>query len=140
MLSGPAGGVAGSVYAARLLFQSKIGEPNLIPFDMGGTSTDISLIVGGQPSLATGRRIAGHAIALNSLDISSIGAGGGSIARVDAGGILHVGPQSAGAVPGPACYGSGGLQATVTDANRVLGSLDPAGFLGGRRLLDRAAA
>ena len=140
VLSGPTGGVAGSVYAARLLFQSKIGEPNLIPFDMGGTSTDISLIVGGQPSLATGRRIAGHAIALNSLDISSIGAGGGSIARVDAGGILHVGPQSAGAVPGPACYGSGGLQATVTDANLVLGYLDPAGFLGGRRLLDRAAA
>ena len=135
VLSGPAGGVAGSVYAARLL-----DAPNLIPFDMGGTSTDISLIVDGQPSLATGRRVAGHAIALNSLDITSIGAGGGSIARVDAGGILHVGPESAGAVPGPACYGSGGHQATVTDANLVLGYLDPAGFLGGRRLLDRAAA
>jgi N-methylhydantoinase A len=97
VLSGPAGGVAGSVRAARL-----VGEGNLIPFDMGGTSTDISLIVAGQPSLANNRRVAGHTIALNSLDIASIGAGGGSIARVDGGGILHVGPESAGAVPGPA--------------------------------------
>jgi len=135
VLSGPAGGVAGSVYAARL-----IGEGNLIPFDMGGTSTDISLIVGGQPSLAATRRIAGHTIALSSLDINSIGAGGGSVARVDAGGILHVGPESAGAVPGPACYGLGGSAATVTDANLVLGYLDPASFLGGRRKLDRTAA
>jgi N-methylhydantoinase A len=135
VLSGPAGGISGSVHGARLL-----GEHNLIPFDMGGTSTDISLIVRGQPTLVTGRRVAGHAIALNSLDIASIGAGGGSIARVDAGGILHVGPQSAGAVPGPACYGAGGTAATVTDANLVLGYLDPASFLGGRRLLDRSAA
>jgi N-methylhydantoinase A len=135
VLSGPAGGVAGSVYAARL-----INEGNLIPFDMGGTSTDISLIVDGRPSLAASRRVAGHTIALSSLDIASIGAGGGSIARVDAGGILHVGPESAGAVPGPACYGSGGRVATVTDANLVLGYLDPASFLGGRRRLDRAAA
>ncbi|MBV8507940.1 MAG: hydantoinase/oxoprolinase family protein, partial [Alphaproteobacteria bacterium] len=135
VLSGPAGGIAGSVHAARLL-----GEPNLIPFDMGGTSTDISLIVDGQPTLVTGRRVAGHAIALNSLDIASIGAGGGSIARVDAGAILHVGPQSAGAVPGPACYGAGGTAATVTDANLVLGYLDPKSFLGGRRRLDRSAA
>jgi N-methylhydantoinase A len=135
VLSGPAGGIAGSVHAARLM-----QEPNLIPFDMGGTSTDISLIVGGHPTLVAGRRVAGHAIALNSLDIASIGAGGGSIARVDAGGILHVGPQSAGAVPGPACYGAGGTAATVTDANLVLGYLDPASFLGGRRRLDRAAA
>src|SRR5206468_5737690 len=111
-----------------------------IPFDMGGTSTDISLIVGGQPSLAAGRRVAGHTVALNSLDITSIGAGGGSIARVDAGGILHVGPQSAGAVPGPACYGAGGNEATVTDANLVLGYLDPENFLGGERRLDAAAA
>jgi N-methylhydantoinase A len=135
VLSGPAGGVAGSVYAARLL-----DEGNLIPFDMGGTSTDISLIVDGRPSLAASRRVAGQTIALSSLDIASIGAGGGSIARVDAGGILHVGPQSAGAVPGPACYGSGGSSATVTDANLVLGYLDPANFLGGRRSLDRTAA
>jgi N-methylhydantoinase A len=135
VLSGPAGGIAGSVHAARLM-----NEHNLIPFDMGGTSTDISLIVGGQPTLVAGRRVAGHTIALNSLDIASIGAGGGSIARVDAGGILHVGPQSAGAVPGPACYGAGGAAATVTDANLVLGYLDPASFLGGRRRLDRSAA
>src|SRR5246127_815280 len=135
VLSGPAGGVAGSVHAARLL-----GEHNLIPFDMGGTSTDISLIFGGQPTLVNGRRVGGHAIALNSLDIASIGAGGGSIARVDAGGILHVGPQSAGAVPGPACYGAGGVAATVTDANLVLGYLDPASFLGGRRRPARAGA
>jgi N-methylhydantoinase A len=135
VLSGPAGGVAGSVHAAKLL-----GEGNLIPFDMGGTSTDISLIVAGRPSLAASRRVAGHTVALSSLDIASIGAGGGSIARVDAGGILHVGPESAGAVPGPACYGAGGAEATVTDANLVLGYLDPAGFLGGRRRLDRAAA
>jgi N-methylhydantoinase A len=135
VLSGPAGGVAGSVYAARL-----IGEGNLIPFDMGGTSTDISLVVDGRPSLAASRRVAGQTIALSSLDIASIGAGGGSIARVDAGGILHVGPHSAGAVPGPACYGNGGSAATVSDANLVLGYLDPASFLGGRRKLDRAAA
>jgi N-methylhydantoinase A len=135
VLSGPAGGVAGSVYAARL-----VGDANLIPFDMGGTSTDISLIVDGRPSLAAARRVAGHTIALSSLDIASIGAGGGSIARVDAGGILHVGPESAGAVPGPACYGYGGSAATLTDANLVLGYLDPANFLGGRCKLDRAAA
>jgi N-methylhydantoinase A len=135
VLSGPAGGVAGSVYAANL-----VGEGNLIPFDMGGTSTDISLIVAGKPSLANSRCIAGHTIALNSLDIASIGAGGGSIARVDAGGILHAGPQSAGAVPGPACYGAGGEEATVTDANLVLGYLDPESFLGGTRRLDRVAA
>jgi N-methylhydantoinase A len=135
VLSGPAGGVAGSAYAARLL-----DERNLIPFDMGGTSTDISLIVEGRPNLAASRRVAGHTIALSSLDIASIGAGGGSIARVDAGGILHVGPESAGAVPGPACYGNGGSAATVTDANLVLGYLDPANFLGGQRGLNRAAA
>src|SRR5271170_1854131 len=135
VLSGPAGGVAGSVHAARL-----VGATDLIPFDMGGTSTDISLIVGGRPILSTGRRVAGQAIALNSLDIASIGAGGGSIARVDNAGILHVGPHSAGAAPGPACYRNGGAEATVTDSNLVLGYLDEASFLGGRRQLDRAAA
>lgn len=135
VLSGPAGGVAGSRHAGKLL-----GEGNLIPFDMGGTSTDISLIVGGSSSLAMDRAVGGHRVALDSLDIVSIGAGGGSIARVDAGGILHVGPQSAGADPGPACYGLGGTAATVTDANVVLGLIDPDNFLGGRRRLDRAAA
>ena len=135
VLSGPAGGVAGSVYAARL-----IEAPNLIPFDMGGTSTDISLVEKGEAALVMNRQVGGHRIGLNSLDIASIGAGGGSIARVDAGGILHVGPESAGAVPGPACYGQGGDNATVTDANLVLGYLDPDNFLGGDRKLDRAAA
>src|SRR5437762_9607579 len=135
VLSGPAGGVAGSVYAARLA-----GEPNLIPFDMGGTSTDICLVVDGQAALVMDRRVAGHKIALNSLDIASIGAGGGSIARVDAGGIVHVGPESAGAMPGPACYGQGGAEPTVTDANLVLGYLDPENFLGGERRLDPGSA
>ncbi len=135
VLSGPAGGVAGSRHAGRL-----VAEGNLIPFDMGGTSTDISLIENGTSPLAVDRAVAGHRVALDSLDIVSIGAGGGSIARVDAGGILHVGPQSAGADPGPACYGLGGTDATVTDANVVLGLIDPDNFLGGRRRLDRAAA
>ncbi len=135
VLSGPAGGVAGGRYAARLL-----GEANLIPFDMGGTSTDISLIEEGEAHLAADRTVAGQRVALPSLDIVSIGAGGGSIAWVDAGGILHVGPQSAGADPGPACYGRGGTEATVTDANLVLGYLDPANFLGGRVRLDADAA
>jgi N-methylhydantoinase A len=135
VLSGPAGGVAGSRYAAKL-----IGAGNLIPFDMGGTSTDICLIVDGEATLAGDRKIGSHRVALNSLDIVSLGAGGGSIGRVDAGGILHVGPESAGAVPGPACYGRGGTAATVTDANLVLGYLDADHFLGGRSTLDRKAA
>ncbi len=135
VLSGPAGGVAGSRYAANIL-----GSGDLIPFDMGGTSTDICLIVNGEPSLTTGRGVGGHRLALNSLDIASLGAGGGSIGRVDTGGILHVGPESAGANPGPACYGRGGKRATVTDANLVLGYLDSASFLGGRASLDVKAA
>jgi N-methylhydantoinase A len=135
VLSGPAGGVAGSRYASRLL-----GEGNLIPFDMGGTSTDISLVEGGEAHLSADKVVAGQRVALPSIDIVSLGAGGGSIARVDAGGILHVGPQSAGADPGPACYGKGGTAATVTDANLVLGYLDPGNFLGGRTRLDVRAA
>ena len=135
VLSGPAGGVAGSRYAAQLM---KHGD--LIPFDMGGTSTDISLIVGGEAAIASDRRLAGQRVALQSLDIASIGAGGGSIARADASRVLHVGPESAGAMPGPACYGRGGVEPTVTDANLVLGFLDPDNFLGGRSKLDRAAA
>lgn len=135
VLSGPAGGVAASRHAARLL-----GHGDLIPFDMGGTSTDISLISAGEASVSADRRLAGQRIGLQSLDIVSIGAGGGSIARVDAGGLLHVGPESAGAVPGPACYGRGGTEATVTDANLVLGYLDDESALGGLGRLDRAAA
>ena len=125
VLSGPAGGVAGARRVAQLT-----GVTDLVPFDMGGTSTDISLI----------SDFAGERIALRSLDIASIGAGGGSIARVDPGGLLRVGPESAGARPGPACYGHGGAEATVTDANLLLGYLDAANFLGGRARLDPAAA
>jgi len=135
VLSGPAGGVAASRYCASLL-----GAGDLIPFDMGGTSTDISLVAGGEAALAVDRAVGEHRVALPSLDIVSLGAGGGSIGWVDTGGILQVGPQSAGAEPGPACYGRGGTAATVTDANLVLGYLDPARFLGGETRLDVAAA
>ena len=135
ILSGPAGGIAGSQYCTRLL-----GEGDLISFDMGGTSTDISVLEGGEPLLTGDRAVSGLKVALPSIDIHTLGAGGGSIARVDLGGILHVGPESAGADPGPACYGKGGMAATVTDANLVLGYLDAGNFLGGRTPLDAGAA
>ncbi|MBB4363095.1 N-methylhydantoinase A [Bradyrhizobium sp. CIR18] len=135
VLSGPAGGISASRRCAELLEM-----PDLVPFDMGGTSTDISLIADGRATLSADGGLADQRIALRSLDIASIAAGGGSIASVDAGGHFHVGPESAGAVPGPACYGNGGTQPTVTDANIVLGYLDAAAFMGGRRPLDRAAA
>jgi N-methylhydantoinase A len=135
VLSGPAGGVAAGRYSARLL-----GEPSLITFDMGGTSTDIALLQEGEPQLTGEKTVGAAKVALPSIDIHTLGAGGGSVAWVDAGGILHVGPESAGAEPGPACYGKGGRRATVTDANLVLGFLDPANFLGGRIALDAAAA
>ena len=135
VLSGPAGGIAGSAHCARV-----VGEGDLITFDMGGTSTDIALLERGEPHLTGDKAVGGNKVALPSIDIHTLGAGGGSIARVDAGGILHVGPESAGAVPGPACYGRGGVEATVTDANVVLGLLDPANFLGGRTRLDAGAA
>jgi N-methylhydantoinase A len=135
VLSGPAGGISGGRRCADLL-----GIPDLVPFDMGGTSTDISLISEARASLSADGTLAGQRIALRSLDIASIAAGGGSIASVDAGGTLRVGPESAGSVPGPACYGNGGVAATVTDANVVLGYLDAAAFMGGQRPLDRAAA
>jgi N-methylhydantoinase A len=135
VLSGPAGGISGAKRCADLL-----GIPDLVSFDMGGTSTDISLISGGRASLSAGGMLAGQRIALRSLDIASIAAGGGSIASVDAGRTLRVGPESAGSLPGPACYGNGGTAATVTDANVVLGYLDAAAFMGGHRPLDRVAA
>lgn len=135
VLSGPAGGLAGARHVARVM-----DVPDLIPFDMGGTSTDISLVVDGNAVLSSNRSIADERIALASLDIVTLGAGGGSIARVDTGGLLTVGPQSAGAVPGPACYGRGGDAPTVTDASVVLGYLDPDNFLGGAAHLDRDAA
>lgn len=134
LLSGPAGGLAGAAFAA-----SAGGGVRLLSFDMGGTSTDVA-VIDGAPRLTTTGRVAGLPVALPMVDMHTIGAGGGSIARIDAGGLLLVGPESAGADPGPACYGRGGMEPTVTDANLVLGRLDPDAFLGGRMVLDREAA
>ncbi|MCX8133445.1 MAG: hydantoinase/oxoprolinase family protein [Roseococcus sp.] len=137
-LSGPAGGVAAAVALAR----RGLGAParHIVTFDMGGTSTDIALVTDGAAALGRGREVGGERIALDSLDIITLGAGGGSIAHLGPGGTLQVGPRSAGARPGPACYGRGGTEPTVTDANLVLGYLDPASFLGGAQRLDEAAA
>jgi len=120
LLSGPAGGVraAAEIAAAN-------GFADAITFDMGGTSTDVCLVLGGRPEPAGERSVSGHPIRLPSLDVHTIGAGGGSIARIDAGGALVVGPESAGAVPGPACYGLGGSEPTVTDADLVAERLTP---------------
>ncbi len=131
LLSGPAGGVAAVVSG---------GAGDSIAFDMGGTSCDVSLIRGGCPGRSTERVVAGVPVRLPMLDIHTVGAGGGSVAWIDAGGALRVGPQSAGADPGPACYGRGGTLPTVTDANLVLGRLDPDEPLAGGLRLDRAAA
>lgn len=133
--SGPA---AGAIGAGRLA--SLAGLPDALSLDVGGTTADVAAIHGGRPALRYRGEVAGHPIALPQVDVGSIGAGGGSIARVDAYGALTVGPESAGAVPGPAAYGAGGEDATVTDAHVVLGTLDPDAFLGGRVPLDRAAA
>ncbi len=136
ILSGPAGGVVGCQFVGNLIDPS--GGFRLIGFDMGGTSTDVSLL-DGKPKIITDAVVSGCPIHIPMLDIHTIGAGGGSIAHVDAGGALRVGPESAGADPGPACYGRGELP-TVTDANLVLGRLSPAHFLGGQMPLDRARA
>lgn len=133
--SGPAGGVAAAVALTRIGFARDV-----IGFDMGGTSTDIAVVRDGQPALSGDKAVANARIALPSLDIITLGAGGGSIGKLDRAGLLAVGPESAGADPGPACYGQGGTAATVTDVNLVLGYLDPANFLGGRRSLDLDAA
>ena len=135
VLSGPAGGIAGARYAAQL-----VNEGNLITFDMGGTSTDISLLKDGEPQLTSENAIGDSKVALPTIDIHTVAAGGGSIAHVDAAGILRTGPESAGAVPGPASYGRGGTEPATTDANVVLGYLDPDNFLGGRATLDVEAA
>lgn len=134
-LSGPSGGVIGSAFTASLA-----GERNLITMDMGGTSCDVSLIVDGEPRMTAEGEIDGRPLRVRMVDIHTVGAGGGSIGWVDSGGALRVGPHSAGAMPGPACYGHGGANATVTDANLVLGRIEPATFLGGRMALDTAAA
>lgn len=133
-LSGPAAGVVGAANVAR-----RAGSPDIITFDMGGTSTDVSLIRQGAPEMRFGRDVAGFPVRLPAIDIHTIGAGGGSIAWFGPDGLMKVGPHSAGAVPGPACYGRGGTEATVSDANVVLGRL-PVNLLGGAMKLDRDAA
>ena len=135
LLSGPVGGVN-----AALALGAGIGVRNLITYDMGGTSTDVCLIENLQPAVMTDSLIDGVSFKAVHIDIHTVGAGGGSIAASDAPGEFHVGPESAGARPGPACYGFGGTQATVTDANLILGRLGVAGLIGGRMQLDRAAA
>jgi len=134
LLSGPVGGTIGGAALSRA-----IDRPNLLCIDMGGTSFDLSLIVDGRPTVSTETDLEGLPILMPLVDIHTIGAGGGSLAWLEAGG-LRVGPQSAGAMPGPACYGRGGTEPTVTDANLFLGRLDPDFFLGGRMRLDEAAA
>ena len=135
LLSGPAGGVLAASEAAVAA-----GYADAITFDMGGTSTDVCLIRNGKPEPAAQREVAGLPIRMPSLDIHTIGAGGGSIARIDPGGALVVGPESAGADPGPACYGRGGTAATVTDANVVAGRIPGDGEFAGLGRLDGGAA
>jgi N-methylhydantoinase A/oxoprolinase/acetone carboxylase beta subunit len=142
--SGPAGGAIGAAF-----FGDLCGEHDLVAFDMGGTTAKIAMIESGRPSISHQLEVArvhrfkkgsGLPIQFPSVEMLEIGAGGGSIARIDELGLLKVGPDSAGADPGPACYGRGGAQPTVTDAALVLGYLDPGNFLGGAMPLDRAAA
>src|SRR5207248_2172569 len=134
LLSGPVGGTIGGAALSRAM-----ERPNLLCVDMGGTSFDMSLIVNGRPTVSSETELEGLPVLMPLVDIHTIGAGGGSLAWLEAGG-LRVGPQSAGAMPGPACYGRGGTDPTVTDANLFLGRLDPEFFLGGRMRLDEQAA
>ncbi|HUS05132.1 MAG TPA: hydantoinase/oxoprolinase family protein, partial [Bryobacteraceae bacterium] len=133
LLSGPAGGVVGAIAVAK-----QAGIKNLLAFDMGGTSTDVSLYAGCATATMEGS-VDGFPVRVPMLDIHTVGAGGGSIARMDEGGVLHVGPESAGADPGPACYGHG-TEATVTDANLVLGRIQAKHFLGGAMAIDLSRA
>jgi N-methylhydantoinase A/oxoprolinase/acetone carboxylase beta subunit len=135
VLSGPAGGAA-----AAMLVAQATDEPNLLCFDMGGTSCDVCVVQDGTVRETAGREVGGRALALRMVDIHTVGAGGGSIGWVDPGGALRAGPQSAGAVPGPACYGRGGEDPTVTDAHLVLGHLDAQTPLAGGVTLDADAA
>jgi N-methylhydantoinase A len=135
VLSGPAGGITASMQTCRTT-----GLMNLITFDMGGTSCDVALIKDGQPSVQNRGKIEDRDIALPMIDINTVSAGGGTLARVDPLGQLEVGPQSAGAVPGPACYGRGGTEPTITDCNVALGYLGEDNFLGGKMKLDARAA
>ena len=135
VLSGPAGGAA-----AAALISRAANEPDLLCFDMGGTSCDVCVVEDGAVRETSGKRVSGRPLALPMVDIDTVGAGGGSIAWQDSGGALRVGPQSAGARPGPACYGHGGTEPTVTDANLFLGRLDPDRPLAGEIRLDTGAA
>jgi N-methylhydantoinase A len=134
-LSGPAAGAVGAIHMARL---SRV--PDVISLDMGGTSADVALIRNYTAGTTFNKWIEGYPARIASLDINAVGAGGGSIAWFDRDGLMKMGPQSAGALPGPACYGRGGAQATVTDANLVLGRLSPKGLLGGGMALDETLA
>ena len=135
-VSGPTGGVIAGKHVAKLS-----GISHLVTLDMGGTSTDTSTIVGGKENFTTDYEVEfGVPIQIPMIDIRTIGAGGGSIAWIDKGGMLRVGPESAGANPGPACYGSGGERPAVTDANLLLGRINPENFLGGEMALDMQAA
>ena len=135
LFSGPAAGVVGAIRQA-----GRSGRGDLITFDMGGTSTDVSLVQGGEAALAPETEVDGLPIRTPVLDIVSVGAGGGSLVWIDEGGMLRVGPRSAGADPGPACYGRGGTLPTVTDAHVVRGTIRPESFLGGTMSLDADAA
>jgi N-methylhydantoinase A len=134
-LSGPAAGAVGAVHIARLA-----ERPDVITLDMGGTSADVCLIRGYRAGINNEQEVAGFPVRLPMVDINTVGAGGGSIAWFDRDGLLKVGPESAGADPGPACYGRGGERPTVSDANLVLGRLSPRGLLGGAMALDAEAA
>ena len=133
--SGPAAGPPASLFIGT---RHDVQDQMLV--EMGGTSFEVSMISGGAVPMSSDMEIAGYPLGVAAVDIHSIGAGGGSIAWIDAGGMLRVGPHSAGAAPGPACYGQGGTEPTVTDANLILGYINPENFLGGRMTLDHAAA
>jgi N-methylhydantoinase A len=139
MESGPVGGIIASAQTGK-----RLGCPNVISFDMGGTTAKASLVREGEPTMSPGYYVggyaSGHPVMLPMIDVVEVGAGGGSIAWRDEVGALKVGPHSAGADPGPICYGGGGTEPTITDANVVLGRLDPDNFLGGQMRLDAAAA
>lgn len=135
LLSGPAGGVRGAAFVA-----DQSGYADVLTFDMGGTSTDISLILAGKPQTASEAVVAGYPVRLPQIDIHTVSAGGGSIAWADGGGALRVGPHSAGSLPGPVAYGRGGTEPTVTDANLLLGYLADGAVLGGEVKLDRTLA
>jgi len=134
-MSGPAAGVAAAAHLARAL-----GLPRALAFDMGGTTTDVCLIADGVPETARQRKLGDYPVRLPAVAVESIGAGGGSVAAIEATGALKVGPRSSGAVPGPACYGLGGSEPTVSDANLILGYLNPERIYGGSIRLDRARA